>query len=183
MKKLSVLLIGDKKVGKTHLCHLLVNSIQKEDYKATILFDYFSLRTPSTNIGLWDTSSNLNFETHLLSFIKSSRIILFVCKEDKSSLEYIDNFLENYETMIDNNKECIIVYFGNNENNKNFRIFLKDKYLNIFKIRNKEQNQDINKLYDFLINYTKKNGENIKEENKDEIEPTIDNNKSECFII
>ena len=182
MNKFQILIIGDKKVGKTKLCYLLMNDKSKDEFKPTIMYDYFSIKHDNVNIGLWDTSSEVNFHIQIPNFIQSSHVIVLVCSRNNDSIVYVNNFLNNYgDEIMYYNCQCILVQFLDEDDEDNsVNTILKDKHINIFKILKKTQDNDVEKLYNFLINSFKKFNKKHIENNS-----SVKNNKknTECFII
>ena len=162
MKKISSILLGDNKVGKTTLCGLLRGIETNALHKSTVTLDYFSFKTDRVTVSLWDTANGPSIEHILVSFLKSCEVVILVCNNEKYSWDYIEKFMSNYSEK----KQVIIVYFQ--DLNKDSE-YIGDEYINNFVEKHnvklfKIKNYNVEELKNYLINYTENNGYDVKEE-------------------
>lgn len=147
------MLLGDTKVGKSTICSLLRGVELCEPQKMTITIDYFCFKTDRVNISLWDTANGPYFEHILASFLEPCELLLFVCNNKLTSIEYIERFIKDYDSYI-KNKQCLLVYFDDVENDVNIQRFLDKNFIRLIKVKN----NDVDELRNYLINFTENYG-------------------------
>ena len=173
MKKLSVIVLGDINVGKTRLCHLLKNDYIKYSYKPTTVVDYFTFRKNNNLVSMWDTGNCVFINNNSTSFMKYCKVVIFVCNSQMRTIKFIQDYMQkNREFILD--KQCMLVYFGNDFSETTFQDFMKNNFLKIFKIQNDEK--DVNTLREYLLKYCDKNCH----DDNPSILPEEDKMKSNC---
>ena len=105
--KLNCILLGDCKVGKTHLLSHFRPDNQLHKYIPTIGIDYHTYKT----LHIWDTSGMTRYNSILRSFIRSSDICI-ICYNDANSFESIDMYIKMIKSYGRDTCEIMIVSFS-----------------------------------------------------------------------
>lgn len=153
-KKIKVVIIGDKKVGKTKLFNLLINNnlveyyIHTKDCKTQVYDDFC----------FWDITSNVNFTNTRIKYCVNADIIIIVLDQNKDPLENKAIYQKYKDESTNNNAIYIAIdqynqydnYFSFNDPNlcNNLKQFILDNIKPINSGQSRYPNL-INSLYLF----------------------------------
>ena len=116
LKVVKLALLGDSAVGKTALCHALLNLDFSEDALASIGIDKLETKFPLKNgkeikLILWDTAGQERFRSMAMQTLRAVQGIVVVFDVTaKRTFENVNLWLEDIKECIDN--PCLVL-FGN----------------------------------------------------------------------
>ena len=116
LKVVKLALLGDSAVGKTALCHALLNLDFSEDALASIGIDRLETKYPLKNgkeikLILWDTAGQERFRSMAKQTLRAVQGIVVVFDvTSKRTFENVNLWLEDIKECIDN--PCLVL-FGN----------------------------------------------------------------------
>ena len=116
LKVVKLALLGDSAVGKTALCHALLNLDFSEDALASIGIDKLETKFPLKNgkeikLILWDTAGQERFSSMAMQTLRAVQGIVVVFDVTaKRTFENVNLWLEDIKECIDN--PCLVL-FGN----------------------------------------------------------------------
>ena len=116
LKAVKLALLGDSAVGKTALCHALLNLDFSEDALASIGIDRLETKYPLKNgkeikLILWDTAGQERFRSMAKQTLRAVQGIVVVFDVTaKRTFENVNLWLEDIKECIDN--PCLVL-FGN----------------------------------------------------------------------
>jgi small GTP-binding protein len=90
--KISILILGNERVGKTSLCKQLAQNIFQEEYLATIGMDFNKHTILETEAFIWQTSGAERYQAISRAYYRSIDIYLIVLSnEDTNALQNLKN--------------------------------------------------------------------------------------------
>ena len=161
-----IIVIGDKKVGKTTIIKKFLFSEKKIDLNNYIPTDSFELlwnnylinEKDSICLQFWDTTGNELYQQFAENFYKNCYFVFFIYSLDnKKSFLNLNNWIEYYK-KINNEKENIFFLIGNKSDLENKREISYEEGLKFSKEKNFNHFIEINTIDDNkienLINFT-----------------------------
>ena len=188
--EIKVILIGETGVGKTNLINVSIGLDFKENREATFSNSFvekkFEINNKVYKLQLWDTIGQEKFKHLTKLFFKNSKIVILVYdKSVKSTFKKLEFWMNELKDVLGND-EIILAIVGNKDDlddndddvDENEAREYAEKNNAKFRMASAKMNSKgfINFLKELLIDYIKKTG-GIIEENNDRI--VLDKEKTE----
>ena len=188
--EIKVILIGETGVGKTNLINVSIGLDFKENREATFSNSFvekkFEINNKVYKLQLWDTIGQEKFKHLTKLFFKNSKIVILVYdKSVKSTFKKLEFWMNELKEVLGND-EIILAIVGNKDDlddndddvDENEAREYAEKNNAKFRMASAKMNSKgfINFLKELLIDYIKKTG-GIIEENNDRI--VLDKEKTE----
>ena len=180
--EIKVILIGETGVGKTNLINVSIGLDFKENREATFSNSFvekkFEINNKVYKLQLWDTIGQEKFKHLTKLFFKNSKIVILVYdKSVKSTFKKLEFWMNELKDVLGND-EIILAIVGNKDDlddndddvDENEARQYAKKFNAKFRMASAKMNPKgfINFLKELLIDYIKKTG-GIIEENNDRI--------------
>ena len=180
--EIKVILIGETGVGKTNLINVSIGLDFKENREATFSNSFvekkFEINNKVYKLQLWDTIGQEKFKHLTKLFFKNSKIVILVYdKSVKSTFKKLEFWMNELKDVLGND-EIILAIVGNKDDlddndddvDENEAREYAEKNNAKFRMASAKMNSKgfINFLKELLIDYIKKTG-GIIEENNDRI--------------
>jgi small GTP-binding protein len=203
---IKVVVIGDMFTGKTSLVHNCNNNYNLNNYESTIGVD-FSKKTIEFNnniykLFIWDTSGQEKFNSIVYSYFRNISVALVVYDiTNRNSFLNIEKWLIDLHNYSKNDNLLKIVIGNKIDLDKKREVLYEEgahfckKYGIIFHETSIRTNENLNNVFDSIINYFDKkitnneitpnnnNGIKLNHISNMEFEDSISSKKPKCCII
>lgn len=112
-KPLSIILVGDMKVGKTSFMRRLSDNTVTDNYVPTIGIAFDNYEYKDDKILIWDTSGDSKFNTITYSYYKNAKgYLVFYDVTNKESFENVEKWIKSIEDYSNNLDNAALILVG-----------------------------------------------------------------------